>query len=233
MSSSAADLPDLMPVLSRGRHRNPRKGACFMELASYLAGERWSDHPSCTHPLLGELARFVNDYTSDENRSRLAPLIPSVIGLATDDVRMDAVIALRCARTALPVVAAGRQRALAVSVITATRVLTRLDGAPGGLLDAESSDALRQTPEATRWACRFVGTGTTSLKGFRRHAAPNTVRCAVQGIADACIPQPEDVLRDLLADTIQDCASLLGRPGVSEVPDARALEAAGRLTRRK
>ncbi|WP_344829386.1 hypothetical protein [Nonomuraea dietziae] len=45
-------LYDHMPILSRGRHRNPRKGACFMELASYLAGERWSDHPACTHPLL-------------------------------------------------------------------------------------------------------------------------------------------------------------------------------------
>ena len=33
-----------------GRHRNPRKGACFMEMASFLAGERWSDHPQCTHP---------------------------------------------------------------------------------------------------------------------------------------------------------------------------------------
>ncbi len=29
-----------------------------MELASYLAGERWSDHPACTHPLLAEAARL-------------------------------------------------------------------------------------------------------------------------------------------------------------------------------
>ena len=68
--------PDLMPVLSRGKHRHPRKGACFMELASYLAGEKWSDHPDCTHPLLAALARDVNDHVSDGARSRLAPLIP-------------------------------------------------------------------------------------------------------------------------------------------------------------
>ena len=49
-------LPDGLPILSRGRHRNPKRGACFMELASVLAGERWSDHPSCTHPLLAQLA---------------------------------------------------------------------------------------------------------------------------------------------------------------------------------
>jgi hypothetical protein len=27
-----------------------------MEFASYLAGERWSDRPACTRPLLAELA---------------------------------------------------------------------------------------------------------------------------------------------------------------------------------
>src|SRR5215211_5029994 len=43
-------MPELMPQLSPGGHRSPRKGACFMELASYLAGERWSDPPGCTHP---------------------------------------------------------------------------------------------------------------------------------------------------------------------------------------
>ena len=36
-----------------------------MEFASYLAGERWSDHPRCTHPLLSAVARLVNDNTSD------------------------------------------------------------------------------------------------------------------------------------------------------------------------
>ena len=73
---SQTQMPDLVPVLSRGRHRNPRKGACFMEMASYLAGERWSDHPACTHPLLAALARLVNDFSSDAARNRLAPLIP-------------------------------------------------------------------------------------------------------------------------------------------------------------
>src|SRR2546430_6952780 len=90
-------VPEIVPLLSRGKHRNPRKGACFMELASVLAGERWSDHPACTHPLLAALARHVNDYTSDAGRRRLAELIPSVIGLTSDDPRVDARIALRCA----------------------------------------------------------------------------------------------------------------------------------------
>ena len=58
-------VPDGVPVLSRGRHRSPRRGGCFMEFASFLAGERWSDHPACTHPLLGQLARQVNDLIGD------------------------------------------------------------------------------------------------------------------------------------------------------------------------
>ena len=79
------DTYDMLPMLGRGKHRNPKKGACFMELASYLAGERWSDHPRCTHPLLAMLARAVNDLTVDPERPKLAPLIPSVIGLTSDD----------------------------------------------------------------------------------------------------------------------------------------------------
>jgi hypothetical protein len=125
--------PPLLPLLSRGKHRSPRKGACFMELASVLAGERWSDHPACTHPLLAALARHVNDYTSDAGRQRLAGLIPSVIGLTGDDLRIDARIALRSAIAALPVVSAERQRVMAVGVLACERVLAELDG-PDALL---------------------------------------------------------------------------------------------------
>ncbi len=78
---TAIKTPDGIPVLSRGKHRNPRRGACFMEMASVLAGEPWSDHPKCTHPLVAHLARMVNDYTSDDGRARLAPHIPSVVGI--------------------------------------------------------------------------------------------------------------------------------------------------------
>ena len=78
-------VPDGVPVLSRGRHRSPKRGACFMEFASFLAGERWSDHPSCTHPLLAHLARQVNDILSDGNRQQLVPLIPMVVGRRGDE----------------------------------------------------------------------------------------------------------------------------------------------------
>jgi hypothetical protein len=206
MSRDDVRLPQLLPVLSRGRHRNARKGACFMELASFLAGERWSDHPACTHPLLAALARHVNDRTSDDNRQRLARLIPSVIGLTSDDPHVDALIALRCATTALPVVAAERQKVMAVAILTCERVLAGLDGRPPGILDQRSRQALSQAPQAARWAEAFISNMGPSPKAFRRQAAPCTVRAAVEGIAEACTPNPDDLLRDLLAETIRECA---------------------------
>ncbi|MEV5409962.1 hypothetical protein AB0K60_14130 [Thermopolyspora sp. NPDC052614] len=215
MHNQQAHLPPLVPLLSRGKHRNPRKGACFMEMASYLAGERWSDHPKCTHPLLAGLARLVNDYTSDEARPRLAGLIPSVIGLTGDDPRMDARIALVCATHALPVAAAERQLAMAVSILAAEHVLAELDGRPPGELEERSLHALAQVPDAARQAQEFRRGILVSPKGFRRFAAPNTVHIAVRGVAEACVTDPDDRLRAMLTEAIEESRALL-RPDSRE-----------------
>jgi hypothetical protein len=205
--------PVVLPILSRGKHRNPRKGACFMEFASLLAGEPWSDHPACTHPLLAAVARHVNDHTSDAGRARLAELIPSVIGLTGEDLHIDARIALGSARLALPVVAAERQGVLAVAVLSCERVLAELDGRPVGALEEQSRSALAQVPHAARWADRFIGAGPTrafSAKRFRQQAAPTIVRNAAQGVAQACVPDPDGMLRDLLVQAIDTCVALAG-----------------------
>lgn len=207
MSIDQIQPPTLMPLLSRGKHRSPRSGACFMEMASMLAGQRWSDHPACTHPLLAALARYVNDYTSDEGRQRLAPLIPSVIGLTSDDLRVDARIALRCATTALPVASADRQRALAVAILTTDRMLAQVDGRPPATLEEHSARALAQVPLAQRWAEQFSAGLPMSPKAFRRRSAPSIVGCSVVGIAQACIPDPDRLLHDLLAQSIDEFRS--------------------------
>jgi hypothetical protein len=212
---ASADLPDLVPILSRGKHRSPRKGACFMEMASYLAGERWSDRPRCTHPLLGSVARLVNDLTSDDNRSRLVELIPSVIGLTTNDPRADIGIALQCATTALPIASAERQNALAVSVLAAERTLARLEGRPARL-SATSVRAMDSAPMAARWASTFAGGLDSSVDEFRRFGAPHTVRVAVPGIAQACVPDPDERLHDLLVAVIDDCAAVRDRAVVED-----------------
>jgi hypothetical protein len=234
MSSYHGHLPpELLPMLSGGKHRSPRKGACFMELASLLAGERWSDHPTCTHPLLATVARHVNDYTSDAGRPRLAALIPSVIGLTGEDLHIDARIALRSATMALPVVAAERQRVLAVSVLASDRVLAELDGRPVEELEEQSRVALAQAPHAAAWADRFSSGAGTSARRFRRQAAPTIVRSAVQGIAQACVADPDAMLRDLLVQAIGECAAVVGRdPNRSAMSDAALWATACRLTGR-
>jgi hypothetical protein len=230
MTKVQPHLPEMLPMLSRGKHRNPRKGACFMELASYLAGERWSDHPACTHSLLASVARLVNDHTSDEGRPRLAELIPSVIGLTGDDPHIDALIALRCSTIALPVAAAERQRVLAVSVLVCERLLAQLDGRPGDSLSPESQKVLDAVPQATQWADRFTSNVRPRLAAFRRHAAPHAVRCAVAGAAHALIPDPDAMLRTMLVESIQICAVWTGTaPSVTAVDDAAWADAC-RLT---
>jgi len=211
MLNDDSRVPGLLPMLARGKHRSPRKGACFMELASLLAGERWSDAPACTHPLLAAMARNVNDYTSDSGRPRLAELIPSVIGLTGDDPHIDVRIALRAATTALPVVSAERQRVMAVSVLASERVLAALDGRATDRLEDRSQWALAQAPHAAEWAYRFTSEVETPAKRFRSQSAPKIIRNAVEGIAHACVRDPDTMLRDLLAQAIDECAALAGR----------------------
>ncbi len=216
MRTGNAGVPDLVPILSRGKHRNPRKGACFMELASYLAGERWTDHPRCTHPLLASVCRLVNDLTSDDRRSRLAALIPGVIGLTGDDPRIDARIALRCARAALPIAAAEDQNVMAVAVLAAERALAELEERPAGSLEDASRAALSSAPLAAHWARSFGGGGgDVSVEQFRRFAAPNIVRFAVPAVAKACVSDPDDRLYELLVGAIDDCAVLCGQTPAS------------------
>lgn len=205
-------IPDLVPVLSSGKHRRPSDGGCFMEFASYLAGERWSDHPDCTHPLLASLARLVNDAMTDHGRARLAPLVPAVVGLTSTQLRVDAVIARRCAITALPVAPPDQQRALAVAVLVAERLLAHLDGRSPDDLGDEAVAALARAPEAAAWATRFADRRVPKAKAYRRVAARAAVRCSVKGILAARPADPDAALHDLLARVIDDCLVATGRP---------------------
>jgi hypothetical protein len=47
----------------------------------------------------------------------------------------------------------------------------------------------------------------TSPKRFRRDTAPAIVHDAAQGIAQACVPNPDGMLRDLLVQAIDACAA--------------------------
>jgi hypothetical protein len=210
--------PDIVPLLGRGRHRNMRKGACFMELASYLAGEKWSDHPHCTHPLLAELARDVNDVVPDDTRQELAPMIPDVVGVNPTDPRVDAWIARLCSLTALPVSSFMTQRVAAVGLLRCERMLAELESRPLAELSPAAEEALAAAPDATAWALGLVSdigipTGREADRAFVRHTGTVIVRNCVRGISQACIRKPEALLVDLLRQAIDLCRAADVTPG--------------------
>jgi hypothetical protein len=196
-----------MPVLSAGRHRNARRGACFMEYASYLAGARWSDHPTCTHPTLSALARLVNDLTSDRRRDRLAPYIPSVVGLIGDDPRVPVIVSALAAATALPIASEPRQRALATALVRCDLLLANWSGPDIERMRMRIRLAFLLTPGVEDWARDFVtGAGLPVPLTLHDDAI---LRTATIGIADACVQDSDARLEGLLATAIAECAALL------------------------
>jgi hypothetical protein len=191
-----------MPILSAGKHRNPRQGACFMEFASYLAGEKWSDHPACTHALIATLARDVNDLTSDAARSRLMPLVGRVVGLTSVDPLLGPTIAMRAASAALPIVSMERQRALAAGMLS---ILARVDSVE---LEDMAAEAFTHAPDSERWARRYLASSSISPRNPDR-ANEAIVHTAAIGIALACLPDDEPDsdarLAMLLEDVITAC----------------------------
>src|SRR3954451_11138101 len=144
-------VPEFMPMLSPGKHRSPRSGGCFMEIASFLAGDRWSDHPKCVDPALAELCRCVNDVMPDSARSRLSLMIPSVIGTGgrngADRVRIAAHVVRECTLVGLPLVNV-KTRPLACALLVAEHVLDESTGEAGAVLATQH--------EAAEFAQRFL-----------------------------------------------------------------------------
>lgn len=203
-----------------------------MEFASFLAGEKWSDHPACTHPLLATLARNVNDQMSDHGRQKLLGLVPSAVGLTSDDPFVDVHLALLCATSALPVVAADTQRVLAVGILSAERQLASLQGRDDGVLTPTSVAALASVPQAAAWARDFSAAIEPSDTGFHTSGAPSIVCCSILGVAVACTGDRDERLLDMLVRGIGLVkaaaeAEVAARPApVDDVADHRTPEPA-------
>lgn len=205
-------VPDGMPQLSRGRHRSAKTGACFMEFASFLAGEQWSDSPQCTDPLLAHLARAVNDQLSDARRDEVAPDIPRVIGLRGDHRLLAPVIAVRAAAAALPVASAARQQALAGALLALPGLLPV---GTASVVRATARAALDSAPLAEVWAQDHLRRHPVRERDLRRSGCAAAVTLAVTGIAEACVDDPESLLVVLLHDAITDVEDVLRTPGLS------------------
>lgn len=212
---TATSTEGFLPVLSAGRHRNAKRGACFMEYASYLAGERWSDRPGCTHPSLASLARLINDLTSDDARGGLSTLIPSVVGLNGDDPRISILLSVLAASSALPIASTTRQGALATGLIRCEQLLEEGDGPEVERARMRIRAAFLLAPGTEAWARDFIS--QVSPHGTRVLVVNDEalLRTAAIGIADACVMDADARLNTLLEQAIEECIEIL-EPAVIE-----------------
>jgi hypothetical protein len=94
-----------MPVLSAGAHPGgPTTGACVMEYISFLAGEKWTDFPSCTNRVLAKAAQYANDNLGDDERQRLLPLLPRLMNTSQASIEINLALAEEAASAVLPLV---------------------------------------------------------------------------------------------------------------------------------
>jgi len=69
--------------LAKGKHSSPSSGACVMELASMLAGEPFTDHPTAVSPAIAGFLRAYNDSVDDVRRQDLYAYAAKVVGTRT------------------------------------------------------------------------------------------------------------------------------------------------------
>ena len=81
--SPTLDLESL--ILKSGLHLEQSREMCIMEAVAYVAGEPWSDHPTCASPVISAFLRSYNDLVSDQVRQTLKPFIPRLIGTAASE----------------------------------------------------------------------------------------------------------------------------------------------------
>jgi len=147
-------------VLRSGTHTSSSDGVSLMEAVSALAGEPWSNSPSCTSPVIAAYARSLNDWLPDDARQRLKAYIPRLVGTAEPDLELRRAFA--CADAAVRVFAP-----LAFAAAGLVEEAAKLGAlAP---VDRESAESARSAAESAEWAAsRQSRRGRRSRCGRRR-----------------------------------------------------------------
>lgn len=199
-----------------------------MEMVSYLAGEKWSDHPQCTHPLLSTLARLVNDELSHSARQQLTRMIPSVVGLNPEHWAVTPTLVRCAALAALPVAAEATQNLMALALINAEAHLAGDQHPTPATLSPRSRQVLADVPGAEDWAWRHIARVGPRRTAMDARIASEVVRTAVVGISDACTHDADAILVALLEDAV---AALTQLDPATPVQDSTRLDPATVLTR--
>ena len=82
-------------TLGKGSHPAPSDAPhggdlCVMEAVAWIAGEPWSDSPSCASEVIGAFLRSWNDTLPDDDRQNLKRYIPRLVGSAGTPEQEDA-----------------------------------------------------------------------------------------------------------------------------------------------
>jgi hypothetical protein len=101
------DVSHQVVRLGRGKHSSPEHGACVMELASMLAGERFTDRPRTVCPVIGAFLRTYNDAVDDDRRQGLYRYAAEAVGTLAD-LDVERRRAARCAAWAAEVTPGSR-----------------------------------------------------------------------------------------------------------------------------
>ena len=147
-------------VLRSGAHTSPSDGVSLMEAVSALAGEPWSNSPSCTSPVIAAYARSLNDWLPDGARQRLKVYIPRLVGTAAPDLELRRAFA--CADAAVRVfaplafAAAGLVEEAAKLGALAPVDRESVESAESAAESAESAEPARaaRAAESAEWAAR-------------------------------------------------------------------------------
>lgn len=75
--------------LGRGKHDAPGSTVCVVEMASMLAGERFSDRPRSVCPVVGALLRAYNDALDNRRRQQLRGFAAGCVGTRGDHALQD------------------------------------------------------------------------------------------------------------------------------------------------
>jgi hypothetical protein len=156
-------------VLRSGTHTSSSDGVSLMEAVSALAGEPWSNSPSCTSPVIAAYARSLNDWLPDDARQRLKAYIPRLVGTAEPDLELRRAFA--CADAAVRVFAP-----LAFAAAGLVEEAAKLGAlAP---VDRESAESARSAAESAEWAARSAASTAAWSAAESMRSAAESARAA-------------------------------------------------------
>ncbi len=163
-------------VLRSGAHTSPSDGVSLMEAVSALAGEPWSNSPSCTSPVIAAYARSLNDWLLDDERQRLKVYIPRLVGTAEPDLEVRRAFA--CADAAVRVFA--RLAFTAAGLVEEAAELSAL--AP---VDRESAESTRSAAQSAESAARSAASSSAWSATESMRLAAESARSAALSVSSA------------------------------------------------